>query len=141
MGENGYGVTIYLIIVQTPLLAFFCMWPDFTVLIGFILCINSSVFYSSSAAVRIRYGSGLQELNQPRSTPIHQSEGPIQIHIEFESTLELQIDSSPIRSLGLTLGGCRLAFGMETIFGRKKRHHLLTWLAENDRSMIQSDSQ
>jgi len=31
----------------------------------------------------------LQESNQPRSTPIHQSEGPIQIHIEFESTLEL----------------------------------------------------
>ena len=40
---------------------------------------------------------------------------------------------------GLTLGGCRLAFGMGIVFGRKERHLLLTWLANNDRSIIQSD--
>ena len=49
--------------------------------------------------------------------------------------------SDVLDSRGLTLGGCRLAFGMEIIFGGKKSHHLLIWLAENDRSMIQSDLQ
>src|ERR1700722_1217259 len=68
--------------------------------IGFLLCTDSLALYSSSAIVRIgRIDLELQESNQPRSTPIRQSDGPIQIHIKSESTLELQIDPSPIRSL------------------------------------------